>query len=53
MAETKGVSFVNPATDLSVLCANCHSMIHRSKTSTLSIEELEAIINVAKANKNF
>jgi predicted HNH restriction endonuclease len=32
----------NPATDLTVVCANCHRMIHRKKRTTLSITELKA-----------
>ena len=35
---------VNPQTDLICLCSNCHSMIHRNKTHTLSLEELKSII---------
>ena len=31
----------NPKTDLAVLCANCHRMVHRKKGITLSIEELK------------
>ncbi len=34
---------VNPQTDMTVLCPNCHSMIHRNKNKTLSIEELKDI----------
>lgn len=45
MADVKGVSFINPAIDLCVLCANCHSMVHRFKDSTLSIEELKVLIS--------
>ena len=32
---------VNPHTDLAVLCANCHRMVHRKKKTTLSIDELK------------
>lgn len=31
----------NPKTDLAVLCANCHRMVHRKKGITLSLEELK------------
>lgn len=31
----------NPEKDLTVLCANCHRMVHRKKGITLSIEELK------------
>lgn len=43
LSET-GPMRVNPRTDLTVLCANCHSMIHRNKNATLSVEELIDII---------
>ncbi|HEY6434957.1 MAG TPA: HNH endonuclease [Ignavibacteriaceae bacterium] len=32
---------INPKTDLSVVCANCHSMIHRRKNILLSLEDLK------------
>lgn len=32
----------NPATDLAVLCSNCHSMVHRKKDITLSLDELRS-----------
>lgn len=35
---------VNPATDLIVVCSNCHRMIHRKKDHVLSLEELKEII---------
>ncbi len=36
---------VNPETDLVVLCANCHRMIHRKQRKILSLEELKALIH--------
>lgn len=35
---------INPKTDLIVVCANCHRMIHRKKNQVLSLEELKQII---------
>lgn len=35
-----GPTEIDPDTDLSVLCPNCHAMIHRKKAETLSVEEL-------------
>jgi 5-methylcytosine-specific restriction protein A len=32
----------NPETDLTVLCANCHRMVHKKKGITLTIEELKS-----------
>jgi hypothetical protein len=39
---------VNPFTDMTVLCANCHRMIHRSRNAILSIEDLQKIIKKTK-----
>jgi dCTP diphosphatase len=38
---------INPKTDMSVLCPNCHAMIHRNKSHTLTIRELKEIIHGA------
>lgn len=35
---------VNPQTDMVVLCANCHRMIHRSRDRILSPDELRCLI---------
>jgi 5-methylcytosine-specific restriction protein A len=35
---------INPKTDLCVVCANCHSMIHRRRDKTLTLEEIKKII---------
>jgi 5-methylcytosine-specific restriction protein A len=35
---------VDPATDLISLCANCHRMAHRRRSSVTSIDELKALI---------
>ncbi len=34
---------IDPKTDLSVLCPNCHAMVHRKKSYTLDVEELKQI----------
>lgn len=39
-----GESSVNPASDLVVLCSNCHSIVHRKRPSPLSLEDLRAAI---------
>lgn len=49
VSEFGGEKDVNPATDLVPVCANCHSIIHRKKDRTLSIEELKAMIQQQKA----
>ena len=42
LSEHEGT--VNPATDLVPLCANCHAMAHRRRTTVTSIEELKILI---------
>jgi len=43
LAELNGkIMVTNPKTDLVVVCANCHKMIHRKKGITLSVDELKA-----------
>jgi predicted HNH restriction endonuclease len=39
-----GAELVNPATDLAVLCSNCHSMIHRRPDACLTVEELRVLV---------
>ena len=36
---------INPASDMAVVCSNCHRMIHRDRNNILSIDELRQIIN--------
>jgi len=40
ISEFGGSVKVDPETDLTVLCPNCHSMVHRYKDKTLSIVDL-------------
>ena len=35
----------DPKTDLAILCANCHRMVHRKKSTTLTIDELKSKLN--------
>ena len=44
VSELSEPSQVNPQTDLVPVCANCHSIIHRKKNRTLSIDELRVMI---------
>jgi hypothetical protein len=44
VSELKGRASVNPRTEMTVVCANCHRMIHRRRDSILTPEELQAII---------
>lgn len=38
---------VNPKTDLVCVCSNCHRMIHRKKSSILTVDELKKMISAA------
>lgn len=40
-----GPSAIDPATDLVVLCSNCHSIVHRRRQSPLSLAELRKTIS--------
>lgn len=44
LSEAGNAHYVNPATDMAVLCSNCHAMAHNAVGKTLSIAELKAII---------
>ena len=42
LSESKGIQVENnPAKDLTVVCSNCHRMIHKNRDITLTIEELK------------
>jgi hypothetical protein len=41
-------TMVNPRTDMTVLCANCHRMIHRVPDRPLSLRQLRAVIGKAR-----
>jgi predicted HNH restriction endonuclease len=49
LASYKSSIKIDPATDLAVLCANCHRMIHRHPQSPLTLEQLRHLISQAKA----
>lgn len=36
---------INPSTDLVPLCSNCHRMIHKDKTNTLTVENLKMLLH--------
>ena len=44
ISET-GPMLINPETDLSVVCPNCHAMIHRKRGRTLTVEEVKALLS--------
>lgn len=43
VSET-GPTRIDPVRDMSVVCPNCHAMIHRNKSQTLSTDELREIL---------
>lgn len=44
ISEFDGPKVVSPETDLVTLCANCHAVIHRRRSSTLSLDELRDML---------
>lgn len=44
ISEFDGPKSVNPETDLVTLCANCHAVIHRKRSATLSLDELKSMV---------
>jgi len=44
LADGRETRIVKAKTDLTVLCANCHVMVHRYRKKTLTIEQLKALI---------
>ncbi|WP_197053295.1 HNH endonuclease [Litchfieldella xinjiangensis] len=48
VSELGGPTSVSAETDLVPLCANCHSVVHRYKDNTLSIEQLRNHIKQAE-----
>jgi NAD-dependent dihydropyrimidine dehydrogenase PreA subunit len=37
---------VNPETDMTVLCANCHRMVHRDPGKPLTVDDLKKILSM-------
>jgi 5-methylcytosine-specific restriction enzyme A len=40
-----GATRINPRTDMSVLCPNCHAMVHRDKRHTRTVNELRELVH--------
>jgi len=40
----KNHTLINPITDMIVLCANCHRMIHKNQKNVLSIDQLRKLL---------
>ncbi|GHO52883.1 HNH endonuclease [Ktedonobacter robiniae] len=43
---------INPKTDMTVLCSNCHRMVHRYPDSILSLEELRGLVSTHRKRNN-
>ncbi len=50
LSNGEGERVVNPLTDMIVLCPNCHSMIHRRRNKTLSLDELLQLLKTKTIN---
>lgn len=51
LAARRGEYKVNPTTDLSPVCPNCHAMLH-TQNPPLGIDELKSILDRHQANKS-
>lgn len=51
ISESDGPKKVNPKTDMTVLCPNCHAMVHRYKNKTLTLDELRSLIREDEPNQ--
>jgi 5-methylcytosine-specific restriction protein A len=51
IASYGGTVEVDPTKDMTVLCSNCHSMIHRSPNNPLTVQQLKALIEEAGLRK--
>ena len=42
--EQDGEVVIDPSTDLDCVCSNCHRMIHRNKSDTLTVARLKDLL---------
>ena len=52
VSVASGPSTPNPVTDLVPLCSNCHSMAHRRRGTSLSLEDLRALLRRPRPSSN-
>ncbi len=50
IASCPGEIEVDPRTDMAVLCANCHRMVHRKVGQPLTIAELRQLVATMRAS---
>ena len=48
ISEQGGIAAVAPLTDLTVLCSNCHSIVHRNKPKPLTLIDLMEVLMAAR-----
>jgi 5-methylcytosine-specific restriction enzyme A len=48
LSVTKEQKLVDPKRDMTVVCSNCHRMIHRNKDDILNIDQLKKLIEDQK-----
>lgn len=48
VSAMQGKAVVNAETDMVVLCANCHRMVHRKQGKPISVDDLRLAISTAK-----
>lgn len=49
----KDPTSINPITEMTVLCANCHRMIHKNQKNILSIEQLRQLLKTKQEPELF
>jgi predicted HNH restriction endonuclease len=42
------MTLINPKEDMTVLCSNCHRMVHRYPHGILTLEQLQSLIQAMK-----
>ncbi len=52
LSEFEKPKAIDPETDLVPLCANCHSVVHRKKSKTLSIYQIRSLVEGSQIQKN-
>lgn len=48
VSQLTGETLVDPEKDMTVLCSNCHRMIHRSRKNKITIDQLKEIIKKSR-----
>lgn len=51
VSEYETAKKIDPATELVPVCPNCHAVIHRKKTSTLSVEDVCTLLDTSAKSR--